>query len=507
MSKRNLILSASSGLLLFLSFPRTDFWFLAFAALVPLLIALRGSTVRDGFKAGFLTGLVCHLGLIYWVAFVIVKYGGLPLYAGIAAMLVLSAVLGIYTGLFGAGVAFFAARGIPVVVAAPVLWTGIEYGKSHLFSGFPWENLAYSQYLNTPLVQMADLTGTYGLTFLIVFLNAVISDLLRVRDLGKKAVLSEVTAAGLVLIAAVSYGYYRIGAVRAAYETLPVREVVIVQGNVDQSVKWDPGYQDETIEIYNRLSLESPPSGPGGLIVWPETATPFYFQNLDDQHRRVAGIAVKTKCHLLFGSPSYVLEKGEESILNSAFLLSPEGNIEGKYDKVHLVPFGEYVPLRAVFPFMGKLVAGVGDFLPGKGFFPLPLGANKIGTLICYEGIFPEIAREYKKRGAQVLVNITNDAWFGRTSAPYQHLSMVTFRSIENRVYTVRAANTGISAVILPTGEIAAATGLFERTSLKGNIRFVEGQTFYSSYGDVFAYGCLAALFLLGVISTRRKGR
>jgi len=241
------------------------------------------------------------------------------------------------------------------------------------------------------------------------------------------------------------------------------------------------------------------------MIVWPETATPFHFQDVNDLHRDVLGVAMRSGSYLLFGSPSYVLDGRTENVQNSAFLVSPAGRIEGKYDKVHLVPFGEYVPLRSVFPFMGRLAACVGDCLPGTSFTPLLMRGVEIGVLICYEGIFPEIAGEYQRKGARLLVNITNDAWFGRSSAPYQHLSMVTLRSIENRVYTVRAANTGVSAIIDPVGRITAQTNIFERTTLSGRIHLSEGLTFYAKHGDIFVYGCFGILALAAMTALKRR--
>jgi apolipoprotein N-acyltransferase len=191
--------------------------------------------------------------------------------------------------------------------------------------------------------------------------------------------------------------------------------------------------------------------------------------------------------------------------MNSAYLLRPDGVVAGRYDKVHLVPYGEYVPLRQLFPFIGKLVAGIGDFRPGKGFDPLVSDGRRLGVLICYEGIFPEAARDYKRNRADLLVNITNDAWFGRTSAPYQHLSMTVFRAVENRLYLVRAANTGVSAVIDPTGVILSRTGLFERTVLKGEVKFIDEKTFYAAYGDLFVYLCGLLLILTDFIQMRRR--
>jgi apolipoprotein N-acyltransferase len=505
MSKKTVFLSTASGILLFLSFPKVDISATAFFALVPLFFALRKTSVRGGFAAGAVAGFFCNVGVMYWIAYVVVKYGYLPFYVGIAAMLAMAIALSLYTAVFAAGQAYFISRGMPVALTAPFLWTCVEYGKSHLLTGFPWENLAYSQHQNIALLQISDITGTYGVTFLIVLINAVLYDLLNLRKRKKTIVTAEILLAAVMTISVLLYGYQRIETFRTSSEGNPAQEIMVVQGNVDQSIKWDPLYQKETLSIYQDLSQENAPHH-AGLIVWPETAAPFFFQDVNDQHRQVVDIARSTGSYLLFGSPSYLIDGGKEHIMNSAFLLTPEGSIAGRYDKVHLVPFGEYVPMRSIMPFMGKIVVGVGDFLPGRGFDPLEMNKEKIGTLICYEGIFPEIASEYRRKGARLLVNITNDAWFGRTSAPYQHLSMVTLRAIENRVFIVRAANTGISAIIAPTGEIVAKTELFKKTTLRGKIRLTDGQTFYSKFGDVFAYGCFAVLVIfLSITCVRRK--
>ncbi len=498
------MLSVLSGVLIFSSFPKLDCSIAAFFALVPLLHVLQGKTLREGFAAGAVAGLVGNVGILYWVAYVVVQYGYLPIYVGGAAMLALAAILSLYTGLFGAGMSYFRKRAIPDLVSAPVLWTAIEYGKSHLFTGFPWGNLAYSQYRNTYLVQIADVTGTFGITFFIIVINVIAFDVLSTRRFKDKAMWAKI-AGGIVLTALViGYGHYRAGNVLDAFRNRPSKDVLIVQGNIDQSVKWDPTYQRETIDIYERLSREALASKTD-LIVWPETAAPFYFQDIDDKHRDVVSVAVRSNSYLLLGSPSYRFKGARELVQNSAFLVGPSGDVVGRYDKVHLVPYGEYVPLRSVFPFLGHLIADVGDFLPGRVFNLLAMGDTKIGTLICYEAIFPEIAAEYGRKGADLFVNITNDAWFGRTAAPWQHLSMVTLRSVENRKYTVRAANTGISAVIDPLGRIVARTELFERTTLKGRVYLGNHETFYTRRGDVFAWGCLVVLTVLFLITFKRR--
>ncbi|MHB8769712.1 MAG: apolipoprotein N-acyltransferase [Syntrophales bacterium] len=503
-----MVLGASSGLLLFLSFPKYGNWLFAWVALIPLLYALHGVRPREGFRIGFLTGLVAYIGILYWISFVVVQYGNLPLTVGIAAMVLLASYLSLYTACFAQGIVFLGERGIPPVLSAPVLWTLLDYARAHLLTGFPWEQLAHSQYLRTAVIQIADITGTYGITFAIVFINAVLYDLASHATsrtkLHRTRVVAESAAAVALIAAILIYGHIRIGDLESLLKTARSIDVTLVQGNIDQNLKWNSQYQAQTIEIYRSLSLQRAPSR-DGLIVWPETAAPFYFQQPGAMHAAVAGVAATSGAALLFGSPSYETNGSQTSYLNSAFLLKPDGTLKGRYDKVHLVPYGEYVPLRTLFPFVSKLVAGVGDFLPGRGYYPLSTGEHRLGVLICYEGILPDAARQYKRRDADVLVNITNDAWFGRTSAPYQHLSMTVFRAVENRLSLVRAANTGISAVIDPVGRIVSRTGIFERTILNGSVKIVDEKTWYAAYGDLFVYCCGVALAVLCIRTLRRR--
>ncbi|MDO9559660.1 MAG: apolipoprotein N-acyltransferase [Syntrophales bacterium] len=514
--RRTISLALLSGLLLFLSFPKFGTGLLAWIAFVPLLWALQAKTPYQGFLTGFLTGFSAYIGIIYWIAYVVVHYGYLPLPVGIAVMLLLSAYLALYVALFAAGVVYFHGRGVSPILAAPLLWTFLEYAKSHLLTGFPWENLGYSQYLYRPLIQAADITGVFGLSFAIVLINVVIFNVLNFwrsrtnRKRQARRITAEVAAGCLVMVILFGYGIFRIGDVEKVLGQAPQMPVSLIQGNIDQNIKWRPAFQDETIRIYKSLTRQAAPSA-GGLIVWPETATPFFFQDQNEMHREVASLPRLTGDWLLFGSPRYERDGLDLVFLNSAFLLSPDGRIAGQYDKVHLVPYGEYVPLRRFFPFINKLVAGIGDFRSGPGYEPLSMqGGNpprKMGIMICYEGILPEAGRAYRQGGANLLVNITNDAWFGNTSAPYQHLSMTVFRSVENRLYLVRAANTGISAIIGPTGRIEARSALFEKATIAGTVRFMDRNTFYSTYGDVFVYGCILALILIFTVTIKKRSR
>ncbi|HRS82309.1 MAG TPA: apolipoprotein N-acyltransferase [Smithellaceae bacterium] len=491
------------GLLYFLSFPKFGVGIIAWIALVPLLIALNHvSSLSKALVLGWVAGITAHVGLLYWIAHVVVTYGYLPFYLGVILTLLLAGYLSVYFALFAAGMVYFRGR-VPLVLAAPVLWVCLEYLKSCLFTGFPWENLGYSQFSNIWFIQVADITGVHGLSFLIVLLNITLFNLLTQRS--KKAI-ALAMAVFLLWSGVYAYGAMRIRQIRNSVNLAEGMDVSLIQGNIDQSVKWNENFQAETIRIYEELSLRGT-KVPGGLVVWPETAVPFNFQEPGDLQGRVRRLPSRTKSWLLFGSVSYAGDRAETRYYNSAYLLSPGGDRQEKYDKVHLVPYGEYVPLRKLFPFVGSLASGIGDFTSGKGYTPLSMDGRKIGVMICYEGILPEAARRYKNAGADLLVNITNDAWFGRTSAPYQHLSMSVFRAVETRLCLVRAANTGISAMVDPTGRILARTGLFERNQIAGRMPLIQTPTVYAAWGDWLVWVCFAGLAASGAWRLTRRGK
>ena len=287
-----------------LSFPKFGHGAVAWVALVPLLSALRTLPVLPALLAGLLAGFVQYAGLLYWVTHVVVHYGRLPWALGIPVMLLLALYLSLYTGLFAAGVAFFRNRGIPGVAAAPLLWTVLEYAKSTLLTGFPWENLGHSQYLNLPLIQIADVAGSYGVSFLVVLVNAALAAFVGASPHQRRRAFVGLAAAGLLFALAAGYGVWRLADVAARFDPAPERTVALIQGNIDQSIKWDPSFQKETLRIYRDLSLEAAGRG-ARFIIWPETATPFMFQNRDELHDAVVGVAVSTGAWLLFGTPSY----------------------------------------------------------------------------------------------------------------------------------------------------------------------------------------------------------
>ena len=489
-------LAAGSGLLTVGAFPKWDWGALAFFSLVPFLFVLRRAAPRRGFALGLAWGLAFFLGALYWVTHVMVIYGHMALPLAVLAWVGLAVILSGYPAVFGWIVARLGWMGpLGWAPAVAVLWVAIEYGRSHLLSGFPWVLLGYSQGHFLEVIQVSRYTAVYGVTFLVILVNAALAAAMEPGPALARR-LAPVGVAAVLVLGAVAYG-------RGAMAAPPPRATVpvaVVQGNIDQGIKWSPAMRQATVDKYRRLTLEIVRERPA-LVVWPEASMPFLLRRDPDLGPRALAVAREAGVPILMSSPDMIRQGTFE---NSAFLVAETGEVQGKYSKRHLVPFGEYVPLQWLFFFLDKLVVGIGDFVPGHEvtIFRGPFG--RFSVSICYEVIFPDEVRLAMLNGAEFLVNITNDAWFGRTSAPYQHLAMAAFRSVENNAYMVRAANTGISAIIEPTGRIAHATPLYADAAFTGTIAPSSGQTFYTRYGDVFAWVCVAAAAAVVAASLRR---
>jgi len=476
-----------SGAFLVLSFPIVNFWPLAWFFLVPLLLCIRGKKGKDAFFLGAFAGVIAYLGIIYWVVVSVHRYGNIPLPLAIPILLLLVIYLSLYWGAFAFLVSYVREKGEWIALLAfPTLWVGLEYLRSFLLSGFPWALVGYSQYLNTSFVQIADITGVYGVSFLLILSNTLLFLwVVRLKESKKVPLLATIFSMALVALV-FGYGHWKIDSSPKIEKGL---KIGIAQGNIAQDVKWDSAFQKKTVKIYRELSVQLKRQKPG-LIIWPETAFPSYFPSGTKLDETVLAIPQEAGTYLLFGSLSAKKEGKKVRTYNSAYLLSPRRRIIARYDKMHLVPFGEYIPLSSLFPFFNALV-GIGNITPGEEVVIFQLPRGKFGVLICFEVIFPGLCRKFVRDGADFMVTITNDAWFGRTSAPYQHLAQATFRSIENRIWLVRAANTGISAFVDPWGRIQKASGLFTREVLAEEIDFRGSEmTFYAQYGDVFAIFC-----------------
>ncbi|MBC8019007.1 MAG: apolipoprotein N-acyltransferase [Verrucomicrobia bacterium] len=483
------LLAMASGVLIALSFPNSGLSFLAWIALVPLLIALEGTAPRTAFRLGFTCGLFAYAGILYWINIVIADYGHLPWAVSIALYLTLVAWLALFYGFTTLVARAGEQVGVKTAFSLPVAWVAGDLLRSFLMTGSPWAMLGHSQYRTLPLIQIADIFGVFGITLLIVLANVVLYRALRaISGAGVPYPVKSALLLLVLFIATLFYGFNRLNDGTSPAAT-PLR-VALVQGNIPQDVKWSPAFRDKTISVHERLTRDAAKNGVD-LVIWPESAIPFFFQDEPQQADRIRKLARELSTSLLIGSPAHELRDGKRVFLNSAFMISPSGETTGRSDKIHLVPFGEYVPLRRFFPFISKLVVGIGDFSPGERAVPLVAGQTRIGTLICAEAVFPELGRAYVNNGARILANITNDAWFGRTSAPYQHLAIAAFRAVETRTPMVRAANTGVSAIIDQNGHISSMTGLFTEGFRTGEIRPGSGDSIYLKIGDAAAWLCV----------------
>ena len=505
---RRIVGALLAGVLLALAFPPAEWSGLSFVALVPLLLAVEGCPPRRAFLLGWLMGLIHFAMVVWWVTVAMINYGYLPVPVGWALLLLLSAYLALYPGLFGAAAAW-ASRRIPGgagrVIFLAAAWTALEWLRGTIFlGGFPWADIAYSQYRRLTFIQSASLAGPYGPGFLIVAVNAGLLALARSVTARGQARLREAAGAGLVILLLAANGLW--GAHRLGREPAlgPPLKVAAIQGNIGQSIKWDAAYREETVRIYEDLSRDAAAAG-ADLIIWPESAVPLYLQDEPRQQERLSGLARELGRPILFGVPAYEAEGGKLELRNRAILIDGNGVLDGFYDKMHLVPFGEYVPFKKLLFFAGKLVAEVGDFTPGRGRHLFRARGEPFGTVICYEIIFPDLVRRYVKEGAAFMTTITNDAWYERSSASLQHFTQMVFRAVENGVPVARAANTGISGFVDGRGRILALSPLFERGSYLGSIRPGRERTFYTEHGDLFAWLCLAilALWPLGTLVRR----
>lgn len=506
--------AVSSGLLITAAFPRLEWAVLAWIGLVPLLLALNGLTsLRSGFRLAFIAGLVHYLGLTYWLAHTMRSYGHLPIYLAYPLLFLLAAYLALYWGAFGAWVAGCRAPRLALLLI-PAGWTGLEYLRARLLTGFPWELLGYTQYRSLHLIQISDIIGVYGISFLILLANSAACFLIvsfwgktwNRAPVSRRFGLAATAAFGLALALTGGYGEFRLNATRRQMAQAPQVKVAVIQGNIPQGDKWKPAAQNRITEKYRRISLFAAQKRPD-LIVWPETATPFYFQHDRRLTARVKAAVRQSRTDYLIGSPAFVRRQNRTDFYNSAYLVNGQGQVKGKYDKAHLVPYGEYVPLQDWFPFIGKMVEEVGDFKAGKPGQTLSWREFALGVQICYEIIFPGLSRQMARNGAHLLLNLTNDAWYGMSSAPYQHFSMTVLRAAENKRSLARAANTGISGFVAPTGEILGTTPIFKQRVLLQTLPLLEQKTLYSRYGDGFAICCLMLIILGSIVWMQTKTR
>jgi len=486
---KKIFLCVLSAILIILSYPTTSFWPLAWISLVPLFLAIQNEKPLKSFLYGIITGLVAYCGILYWLVPTF-SSAGEPKIIGILVLLILSFYLALYYGIF---CLFFSILNSKFSILNSFLWVSLEFIRTHLFTGFPWALLGYSQWHNLPIIQISEFTGIYGISFLIILVNLTITNLINKRERNLKIATTNFL---LVLICLV-FGFYKFKNI-GILEHRNIRTISILQGNIDQYKKWDEKYEQEILDTYTKLATR-PSSIIPDLIVWPESSVPGFLKNDKKIYDWISDIARKTGTQHLVASNDYKNGK----FYNSAFLVSSDGKITGEYSKNHLVPFGEYMPLRNFLSKFIKVVNEIGEFSSDKKYNVLNSSAGKLGVNICFEAIFPNEIRKSVKNGAEIIINLTNDAWYLKTSAPYQHFTMNVFRAVENRRFVVRAANTGVSGFIDPTGRVKSETKIFETDVLSDKIFALNHITFYTKFGDIFSYLCIIISIIL--LTFRKK--
>jgi apolipoprotein N-acyltransferase len=491
-----------SGLFLVLSFPRYGHPAFAWIALVPLAVALIGQTSVRAFVLGLLTGLVYFIGTVYWTGTVVSQFGGLATPVAMFAMVLLAAYLALFPALTALIMARLIARaGVKAVLFLPAAWVATEFMRGYLFGGFPWVPLGNSQVEVLPVAQLASLFGVYGLSALVAGVNGLLA---YAALAGGRQRLAPIAAVAVMLIVVGGWGAWRIADGRLTREGSPL-QVGLIQGNIAQEDKWKPTESRRIFTTHVAMTRDVVRRG-ADFVIWPESSTPFMFEEDDAGEAAVRELAREVNRPILFGSEQVDRNLEPIRLHNSAFMLAPNGDTAAVYHKIQLVPFGEFFPLQEYLAFVAPLVERFAPFAPGASVALLPIGTHLVSTAICYEVVFPWLTRQAVNGGSELLTTITNDGWYGRSSAPYQHFAMASMRAIEHGRYLARAANTGISGVVDPYGRIVAQSAIFEEVGMVEEVRLLTGRTLYTSIGDAIAYAALAltAAALLTIGRRRR---
>jgi apolipoprotein N-acyltransferase len=524
------LLVALSALLQILIFPLPGLYILSWFALAPLILAvlrarpageleidgsvkLRAASPGQAFLLAYVCGVLWFAGTCYWIFGTMRQFGGMSTPLALLALFLFCLYLGLYLGLFGLLLGLMAGPGRDyrrALVAAPFLWVATELARTRI-TGFPWNLLGTAQVDNVPLCRIATWTGVYGISAEIVLVNVAVAAAFLVPRQKRAALLVAALAAAAVL---------QSGQLVEPPPAVGNREALLVQQNIPIAVRWPPDYFDRTLNDLTSLTLKSVADSAAqastgqassgqfsttkpDLIIWPESPAPFYtndprFRIAISEMARRAGTWVVTGS---IGTAPATKSGAHELIFNSAVIVSPTGEWTGRYDKVHLVPFGEYLPFPSLFSFAGGLSKEVGEFEPGGSRVPLDATDEKLGVFICYESVFPDDVRQFAGQGAQVFVNISNDGWYGDSGAWSQHVNQTRMRAVENERWVLSAANTGLTGSIDPYGRMVVRAPRKDRTTLVAPYALTYVTTFYSRHGDWFAMLC--AIISLGALVER----
>ena len=504
-----------SAVLQILIFPLPGLYIFSWVALTPLILALlrarpagelevvgasnlQPATPWQGFLLGFVCGIVWYAGTCYWIFDTMRLYGGLNAPMALLVLFLFCCYLGLYHGLFGLLLSLLARpRDLRrALVLAPFLWVAVELARTRI-TGFPWNLLGVAQVDNVALCRIAAWTGVYGISFEIALVNVAFAAAFLIPRAKRAAMLVAAVAAAAVLQAGRLVEAPPVNADRAA---------LLVQQNVPVQAEWTPAYFQQTLSELTELTLNSASDHKTDLIVWPESPAPF-FTNDAKFRDAISQLARDTNAWIVVGAIGNDTPQpsADGPIFNSAALISPTGQWTSRYDKVHLVPFGEYLPFPTLFSFAGGLTKEVGQFEHGTSHRPLIAGGESLGLFICYESIFPDEVRQSADQGAEVFVNISNDGWYGDSGAYAQHLNQTRMRAIENDRWILSATDTGVTASIDPLGRIVARIPRKQRAALVAPYALTSVTTFYTRHGDWFAYVC--AIISAGALLARFTSR
>lgn len=504
-------LTLLSGLFHVLLFPQFSYSFLAWFALVPLFLALNRKKLFSSFLLGMLFGMISFLGILHWLYPTVIHYFQRPpLFGALFLLLGILLPAGIIYGLFALSYSYIHLRAKKICwVAIPSLWVSVEWLRSHPLTGIPpWELLGHSQYEILPLIQISDITGVYGISFMIVAVNYLLARIMIHSLETKRFKFAEVIDfqfifTSILLSIFLLYGYHRINSFKSPYigKTL---HVSVIQGNIKSRYRWKNIYYGRNLGKYLKMTNEAL-KNQTDLIVWPENAVDFYLERESYYLTLIQNLLTQTNAYLVLGGPRYEeREEKDKAFYNSSYLFSPISGISGVYDKIRLLPMSEYNPLEMINLY-NAATRFPSKFSPGDKLSVFEIPKGKFSITICYEIIYPDLIRKFVNRGAQFLINLSNDSWLGSGPGPYQHLSIALFRAVENRTYLVRATSTGISAIIDPLGRIIRASSLFESSILQEDIRLKTETTLYTEWGELFAYLCILTTLISLIYSVCLK--
>jgi apolipoprotein N-acyltransferase len=468
---------------------------------------LRGQPPLRAFTLGLVTGTVYFAGTVYWTGTVIIAFGDVNPIVAMVGMILLSAYLALYPAVACLVTSRFVARvGAAGLFIAPMAWIATEYLRGYFLTGFPWVPLGNSQVTVLPVAQLASVLGVYGLSALVAYINATLAYSLVTS--GRQRI-SAVVSAVAVLVAIGGWGAWRIANGSLTREGTPIR-IGLIQGNIAQEDKWNPAHARRIFTTYIAMTRDAVRRG-AEYVIWPESSTPFTFEDpLGDPagDAMLRELAREVHVPILFGSDQIIRRQPIETseLYNAAYQLDPDGKTIALYRKIKLVPFGEFFPFQKWIAFAAPLVNRFVPFREGTGPVMLPVGSHRASTAICYEVVFPSLARAAVAQGSELLTTVTNDGWYGYSSAPYQHWELASMRAIEQGRYLARAANTGISGIVDPYGRVITRSGIFEQVGLVGEARFLTSRTVYSLIGDVIAYVAIALTVLAATFSRGHRG-